>query len=144
MNIHKFITHQTNRINSNFDFRFLGAVYYQQVRHASKKTGGSTKNNRDSQPKYRGIKIQNGDIANTGNVIVRQVGSNFHESEGVLRCVDFTLIANKCGRVRFWYDLERQRRMVSIDDGTHTPQIVDKLWPTKTEVKKAIVERIDQ
>ncbi|KAJ3126797.1 54S ribosomal protein L2 mitochondrial [Nowakowskiella sp. JEL0407] len=114
-----------------------------QVRFASKKTGGTTKNNRDSQPKYRGIKLQNNAVAGPGKIIVRQVGSKFHEGEGVKRGKDFTLYAVNSGKVRFWFDLERQRRMVSIDDGKYPQEILENLMPTKGSVKREIVSRMN-
>lgn len=68
---------------------------------AHTKSAGSTANVRDSQPKYRGIKIHDGDQAHTGNIIVRQVGSRILAGAGVRQGRDFTLFAAKNGLVKF-------------------------------------------
>lgn len=68
---------------------------------AHTKSAGSTANVRDSQPKYRGIKIHDGDRARKGNIIVRQVGSRILPGEGVRQGSDFTLYAIRNGIVKF-------------------------------------------
>jgi len=45
---------------------------------ASKKGQGSTRNGRDSNPKYLGVKKYDGEAVKAGNIIVRQRGSKFH------------------------------------------------------------------
>ena len=50
---------------------------------ASKKGGGSTRNGRDSQPKYLGVKRYGGQVVLAGNILVRQRGTQFHPGEGV-------------------------------------------------------------
>ncbi|MFZ8835207.1 MAG: 50S ribosomal protein L27, partial [Candidatus Caldipriscus sp.] len=50
---------------------------------ASKKAGGSTKNGRDSNPKYLGVKRFGGQIVQKGEVIVRQRGTKIHPGYGV-------------------------------------------------------------
>jgi len=68
---------------------------------AHKKAGGSTRNGRDSNPQYRGVKLCGGQLAKAGSIIVRQVGSTFHAGFNVGRGKDFTLFALKEGKVRF-------------------------------------------
>ena len=46
---------------------------------ASKKGQGSTRNGRDSNPKYLGIKKYDGEFVKAGNIIVRQRGTKFHK-----------------------------------------------------------------
>ena len=68
---------------------------------AHKKGGGTSKNGRDSQPKYRGVKRFGGQLVGAGEIIVRQVGTRFHAGQNVGMGKDFTLFALIPGRVRF-------------------------------------------
>ncbi len=68
---------------------------------AHKKGQGSTKNGRDSNPQYRGIKLYGGEVAQPGSIIVRQVGTPFEAGFNVRRGKDDTLFAVGAGRVVF-------------------------------------------
>jgi large subunit ribosomal protein L27 len=68
---------------------------------AHKKGGGTSKNGRDSNPKYRGVKRFGGQVVGAGEIIVRQVGTRFHPGQNVGMGKDFTLFALIPGRVRF-------------------------------------------
>ena len=68
---------------------------------AHTKAGGSTNNNRDSQPKYLGVKIYGGQKVQIGSIIVRQRGSKFMPGIGVQKGKDDTLFAMKDGVVQF-------------------------------------------
>jgi large subunit ribosomal protein L27 len=68
---------------------------------AHKKAGGSTRNGRDSKPKYLGIKRYGGQIINAGTIIVRQRGTKFHPGKYVGIGRDHTLYALKTGKVVF-------------------------------------------
>jgi large subunit ribosomal protein L27 len=68
---------------------------------AHKKGQGSTKNGRDSGPKYRGIKLFAGQQVTTGSIIVRQCGTKFFPGSNVGIGRDFTLFATADGTVRF-------------------------------------------
>ena len=68
---------------------------------AHKKGGGSTKNLRDSQPKYLGVKLADGARAQTGAIIVRQRGTEFLPGNNVGMGKDHTLFALKDGTVSF-------------------------------------------
>lgn len=48
---------------------------------AHKKGQGSSRNGRDSNPQYRGVKRMHGQVVPAGDIIVRQVGSSFHAGE---------------------------------------------------------------
>ena len=77
---------------------------------AHKKAGGSTKNGRDSNPQYRGVKVYGGTEVTAGSIIVRQVGSNFHAGTNVGTGKDFTLFAMVPGKVVFEkFGKKRQR-----------------------------------
>ena len=66
------------------------------------KTGqGSTKNGRDSNPKYLGVKLYGGQFARAGRIIVRQRGTKLRPGENVGMGRDFTLFALKDGVVQF-------------------------------------------
>jgi large subunit ribosomal protein L27 len=68
---------------------------------AHKKGAGSTRNGRDSGPKFRGVKRFGDQLVETGNIIVRQKGTVFHPGENVGCGRDFTLFALAPGRVLF-------------------------------------------
>ncbi|MEY4632308.1 MAG: ribosomal protein [Pseudomonadota bacterium] len=80
---------------------------------AHKKAGGSSRNGRDSNPQYRGIKVYGGESVVAGNIIVRQVGSTFHAGRNVGRGKDFTLFATADGVVKF-ERLGKDRQKVSV------------------------------
>ena len=68
---------------------------------AHKKGQGSTTNGRDSNPKYRGIKLYGGESARAGNIIVRQCGTKFKPGRNVSLGKDYTLFAVADGVVKF-------------------------------------------
>ncbi|MBC23048.1 MAG: 50S ribosomal protein L27 [Phycisphaerae bacterium] len=68
---------------------------------AHKKSGGSSKNGRDSNPQFRGIKLYGGQVAKAGSIIIRQCGTRFKAGYQVHRCKDDTLMALTAGTVRF-------------------------------------------
>ncbi|MFZ5816382.1 MAG: 50S ribosomal protein L27 [Bacillota bacterium] len=68
---------------------------------ASKKGVGSTKNGRDSNPKFLGVKKYDGEVVTTGNIIVRQRGTKIHPGENVGIGKDDTLFALVDGVVKF-------------------------------------------
>ena len=68
---------------------------------AHKKSGGSTSNGRDSNPKMRGVKKYGGEAVIPGNIIVRQKGTKFHAGANVRMGRDFTLYSVAAGNVKF-------------------------------------------
>jgi large subunit ribosomal protein L27 len=68
---------------------------------ASTKAGGSTKNLRDSNPKYLGVKLADGAKARPGMIIVRQRGTKVRAGKNVRIGKDHTLFAMKDGTVSF-------------------------------------------
>ncbi len=68
---------------------------------AHKKAGGSSRNGRDSNPKYLGVKLFGGQSATAGNIIVRQRGTKWHPGSGVGIGKDHTLFALVDGHVTF-------------------------------------------
>ncbi len=82
---------------------------------AHKKAGGSTRNGRDSNPKYLGVKAYGGEFVRAGNIIMRQRGTKFHPGQNVGRGGDDTLFALADGHVSF--GTHRGRRTVSVIPG---------------------------
>lgn len=68
---------------------------------AHKKGQGSSRNGRDSNPKYRGVKLFAGQAAKAGSIIVRQCGTKFRAGANVSMGKDFTLFATAPGTVQF-------------------------------------------
>lgn len=67
---------------------------------AHKKAAGTTKNGRDSNPKYLGIKIYDGGSCPAGSILVRQRGSNILPGVNVGMGRDYTLFALRSGKVK--------------------------------------------
>ena len=87
---------------------------------STKKAGGSTKNLRDSQPKYLGVKRADGQMVKTGQVIVRQRGTKIEAGKNVGIGKDHTLFALAAGKIAF-----RNMRKTGFDGNTTTKKIVD-------------------
>lgn len=68
---------------------------------AHKKGQGSSRNGRDSNPKFRGVKKFGGEAVVAGNIIVRQCGTKFHPGRNVGMGRDFTIFALVDGEVAF-------------------------------------------
>lgn len=81
---------------------------------AHKKAGGSTRNGRDSKPKYLGVKRYGGQLVNAGEIIVRQRGTRFHPGIGVGCGRDHTLYALVTGHVVFTIKGAKNRKFVNI------------------------------
>ncbi|MBI5410354.1 MAG: 50S ribosomal protein L27 [Nitrospirae bacterium] len=80
---------------------------------ATNKGGGSSRNGRDSNPKYLGVKAYGGELVKAGSIIVRQRGTKFFPGFNVGLGRDHTLFAKISGVVKFEGGQARQR--VSID-----------------------------
>jgi large subunit ribosomal protein L27 len=79
---------------------------------AHKKGQGSTRNGRDSNPQYRGVKRYDGEAVAGGHIIIRQVGTKIHPGSNVGMGSDFTLFAKAEGRVK--YHTRNNRKFVSV------------------------------
>ena len=80
---------------------------------AHKKGVGSTRNGRDSNPQYLGVKRFGGEFVKSGNILVRQRGTKFHPGTNVRRASDDTLFAVADGRVKFEHK-SKTRYKVSV------------------------------
>ena len=68
---------------------------------AHKKAAGSVKNLKDSQPKYRGVKVFWGQPVVAGNIIIRQKGSKYECGKNTYEAADFSILAEKDWVVAF-------------------------------------------
>lgn len=86
---------------------------------AHKKSAGTTKNGRDSNPKYLGVKITEGDLAQAGSIIIRQRGTDVLPGKGVSMGKDHTIFALVPGKVKFG-----SKRKTHFDNTVVTKKVV--------------------
>ncbi|EPI49655.1 50S ribosomal protein L27 [Gardnerella pickettii] len=79
---------------------------------AHKKGASSSRNGRDSQAQYLGVKKFGGEAVVAGNIIVRQRGTKFHAGQNVALGKDYTLYALVDGNVKF--GIRRDRKVVDV------------------------------
>jgi large subunit ribosomal protein L27 len=87
---------------------------------AHRKAGGTAKNLRDSQPKYLGIKLTDGQKAKSGSIIIRQRGTAILAGVNVSTGKDHTLFALKPGTVKFG-----SKRKISFNNRTVVKKVVN-------------------
>jgi large subunit ribosomal protein L27 len=80
---------------------------------AHKKGVGSSRNGRDSKPKYLGVKRFGGEHVRAGNILVKQRGTKFHPGTNVKRASDDSLFAIVDGVVKFEHK-NKKRLKVSV------------------------------
>ena len=81
---------------------------------AHKKSGGSSRNGRDSNAKRLGVKLFDGQVVSAGGIIVRQRGTRFHPGNNVGLGRDHTLWARVDGRVKFAPWAKGRRKQVHV------------------------------
>lgn len=86
---------------------------------ATKKAAGTTKNGRDSNPRFLGVKLTDGDVAEIGSIIVRQKGVNIMPGRNVKMGKDYTIYAVKDGKVKF-----ASKRKIAFDNKVEKKSIV--------------------
>ena len=79
---------------------------------AHKKGASSSRNGRDSNPQYLGVKKFGGEAVVAGNIIVRQRGTNFHPGHNVGMSKEHTLFSLTEGSVKF--GVRRDRKVVDV------------------------------
>ncbi len=79
---------------------------------AHKKGASSSRNGRDSNAQYLGVKRFGGEAVNAGTIIVRQRGTHFHPGVNVGRGGDDTLFALVTGAVKF--GIRRGRKVIDV------------------------------
>jgi len=80
---------------------------------AHKKGVGSSRNGRDSNPKYQGVKKFGGEKVRAGNIIIRQDGTRYHPGNNVGLGTDYTIFALIDGVVKFEHK-NKSRFKVSV------------------------------
>jgi large subunit ribosomal protein L27 len=80
---------------------------------AQKKGQGSSRNGRDSNPQYRGVKVYAGETVSAGSILVRQLGTVIHPGSNVKLGRDYTLYSTVDGVVKY-ERLGRDRKKVSV------------------------------
>jgi len=85
-----------------------------------KKGQGSSRNGRDSNAQFRGVKKFGGEVVRPGHIIVRQLGTKIYPGENVGMGRDYTLFALTEGAVQYRTG-RKKRRFVSIVDAAATP-----------------------
>ncbi len=83
---------------------------------AHKKAGGSSRNGRDSKPKYLGVKRYGGEFVRAGNILVRQRGTRYRPGGNVGIGRDDTLFAMVDGTVRFVRRGVGNRMYVNVEE----------------------------
>lgn len=78
---------------------------------AHKKGGGSTRNGRNSNAQYRGVKVYGGQAVSAGSILVRQVGQTIDPGRNVGRGKDFTLFALVDGVVAYEHSSKTKKRV---------------------------------
>ncbi len=78
---------------------------------AHKKGQGTSRNGRDSNPKFRGVKSADGEVVKAGNILVRQKGTLIHAGRFVGVGKDWTLFAKKDGVVKYE---SRKNRLIAV------------------------------
>ncbi|WP_297084492.1 50S ribosomal protein L27 [uncultured Demequina sp.] len=82
---------------------------------AHKKGASSSRNGRDSNPQYLGVKRFGGEVVSAGEIIIRQRGTHHHPGHNVGRGKDDTLFALEAGTVQFTN--RRGRKVVDVVAG---------------------------
>jgi large subunit ribosomal protein L27 len=85
---------------------------------AHKKGVGSSRNGRDSNPQYLGVKRHDGQVVTAGSIIIRQRGTRIHPGANVGRATDDSLFALTDGKVHF-HRYGKYRKQVSVIPGSN-------------------------
>ena len=105
---------------------------------AHKKAAGSVKNLKDSQPKYRGVKVFGGQSVLAGNIIIRQKGSKYECGKNTYESADFTILAATDGIVAF-----KKKNFKKFNGRTYLKTVVEVLSPAELE-KKAPAKKAEK
>lgn len=89
---------------------------------AHRKAGGTAKNLNDSNPKYLGTKLYDGETAKAGSIIIRQRGSKIIAGKNTRMGTDHTIFALVPGKVKF-----TQKRVIGFNNKTSVKKVVNVL-----------------
>ena len=118
---------------------------------AHKKAAWSAKNLRDSQPKFRGVKIFGWQVAKAGNIIIRQCGNKYEAWKNVYVSNDFSIHANVDGVVRFSktnkvrFDWRKYlKTVVNVDPCDITPKAKKEVAAKVEKPVEKAVEKVEK
>merc|ERR1712060_55229 len=126
---HENMIHSTFRTSSYFLTRktiipsYINSLPHFQIRHATKKAGGSTTNGRDSAGRRLGIKVYPGNVAKAGSIIIRQRGQKYKCGENVGMGRDHTIFSKVLGIVKFTTNA-RKKRVVHVLENARKKRVV--------------------
>lgn len=106
-----------------------GTVSGSSLRFASKKAGGSTKNNKGSNAQRLGVKLFHGMPCKPGSIIIRQRGTKWKPSDNVGMGKDHTLFSLMFGRVVFFKHPTTKRTHVRVATDSEAEQQAQQLLP---------------
>jgi large subunit ribosomal protein L27 len=101
-----------------------------------KKAAGVTRLGRDSASQRLGVKKGDGQFAKSGNIIIRQRGTQYYAGKNVMMGVDHTLFAVAAGKVKF-----SNKVMKKFDGRTKKVKVVSVVPAVKAEKIKKVVEK---
>ena len=105
---------------------------------AHKKAAGSVKNLKDSQPKYRGVKVFGGQPVVAGNIIIRQKWSKYECGKNTYEAADFTILAKTDGIVAF-----KKKNFKKFNGRTYLKTVVE-VVPAEESAKKAPAKKVEK
>ncbi len=118
---------------------------------AHKKAAWSAKNLRDSQPKFRGVKIFGWQKATAWNIIVRQCGNKYEAGKNVYVSSDFSIHASIDGVVRFSktnktrFDGRKYlKTVVNVDPCETAPKATKSPKTVAAKVEKPVAEKVEK
>ena len=98
---------------------------------AHKKAAGSVKNLKDSQPKYRGVKVFWGQPVVAGNIIIRQNGSKYECGKNTYEAADFSILAETDWVVTF-----KKKNYKKFNGRTYLKTVVEVVPAEETKASK--------
>jgi len=90
---------------------------------AHKKGVGSSRNGRDSNPKFRGVKKFGGEVVRAGNIIARQCGTKWHPGRNVGMGTDYTIYSLIDGVVKFEHHSKSAQRISVYPAASRAPSV---------------------
>ena len=106
---------------------------------AHKKAAGSVKNLKDSQPKYRGVKVFGGQPVVAGNIIIRQKWSKYECGKNTYEAADFSILAKTDGVVAF-----KKKNFKKFNGRTYLKTVVEVVPAEDIKSKKEAAKKVEK
>jgi len=106
---------------------------------AHKKAAGSVKNLKDSQPKYRWVKVFGGQPVVAGNIIIRQKGSKYECGKNTYEAADFSILAKADGVVAF-----KKKNFKKFNGRTYLKTVVEVVPAEDIKSKKEAAKKVEK